>query len=53
MRVKFPVNYPFAAPEIVFKSKIYHPSVAANGKVCLEILTKGWTVATKITHSMS
>jgi ubiquitin-protein ligase len=26
--------YPFKAPEIVFKTKCYHPNVAADGKIC-------------------
>merc|ERR1719510_1684216 len=39
----FSASYPMKAPEVVFKTKIYHPSVETNsGKLCHLILEKDW-----------
>ena len=35
VELDFSDNYPFKAPKILFKTKIYHPNVeTATGKIC-------------------
>ncbi|XP_028969162.1 ubiquitin-conjugating enzyme E2 L5-like [Galendromus occidentalis] len=47
--LNFPPQFPFVAPRIRFKTKIYHPSVDDEGKVCLMIiLQENWKPATKV-----
>ena len=39
--VKFPSEYPFKKPEMIFVTPIYHPGVnMTNGKICIE--TQEW-----------
>ena len=37
--IKFPSNFPFSAPVILFKPVIYHPNVYADGKVCVSFIS--------------
>lgn len=39
--ITLPSNYPFAAPECIVKTQIYHPNVSDNGNICLNVL-KQW-----------
>uniref|UniRef100_A0A0R3TDB9 UBC core domain-containing protein n=1 Tax=Rodentolepis nana TaxID=102285 RepID=A0A0R3TDB9_RODNA len=45
--IKIPNDYPFLAPEIVFVTKIFHPNVHTDGKICLH--PSDWTSASSIT----
>jgi len=36
--MKFPQDYPNNPPEMVFKSKMWHPNIYDDGKVCISIL---------------
>ncbi|KAJ3140926.1 Ubiquitin-conjugating enzyme E2 11 [Physocladia obscura] len=39
LSMKFPLNYPYAAPTIRFETPIFHPNVdLATGTICLDIL---------------
>ena len=52
LKIDFTDNYPFHPPTIFFKTKIYHPNFANNGKsICccaLPIIYYNWSPVTKI-----
>ena len=39
--ITFPKTYPDNPPEVRFKSKIFHPNVYGDGKICISILHEG------------
>jgi ubiquitin-conjugating enzyme E2 D/E len=43
LEIIFPNNYPFAAPKVMFKTKIFHPNIGLeSGLVCMDLLNKLW-----------
>jgi len=40
--VSVPNDYPHEPPKIICNTKIYHPNIDLNGKVCLNILRQDW-----------
>lgn len=46
--IQFPDTYPFKAPHIKFKTKLYHPNIDFFGNICLDILTTKWSPAMKL-----
>eukprot|EP00906_Rhabdomonas_costata_P016668 RCo023934 len=37
-RLEFPQDYPFLPPTMIFESKMWHPNIYPDGKVCISIL---------------
>lgn len=53
VNITFPVDYPFKPPKLQFATKIYHPNVDEEGKLCLPIVSpENWKPATKTEHVM-
>ena len=42
LNIEFPKDYPYHRPEVIFITKIYHPSIRSTGKHCFEFLWENW-----------
>ncbi|KZT52467.1 ubiquitin-conjugating enzyme [Calocera cornea HHB12733] len=47
-KVLFPQNFPFKAPDVEFKTKIYHPGIDEEGHICIALLKDDWKPAISI-----
>lgn len=43
-----PEDYPMSPPKILMKTKIWHPNIDTQGRICLDILKNNWTPALQI-----
>jgi len=43
LHFKIPDDYPNSPPEVKFLSRMFHPNIYKNGKICLDILQNQWT----------
>lgn len=46
-------NYPFKAPAVTFKTKIYHPNISDEGEICHEIYEADWVPTKKVRSIMT
>ena len=43
LSLEFTEDYPTKPPEVRFDSKLFHPNVYADGRICLDILQNQWS----------
>lgn len=48
MQLKFDDDYPVKPPSVQFVTKIFHPNVYRDGKICVDILQGEWSPAQNI-----
>lgn len=43
LKMEFTDQYPNKAPKIKFVTKVFHPNVYADGRICLDIIDNNWS----------
>ncbi|MDB4769487.1 ubiquitin-conjugating enzyme family protein [bacterium] len=49
LHINFPADYPFKHPKCVMNTKIFHPNIDHNGKICLKDLIDNWSIYSTLT----
>ena len=46
--MKFPTDYPHSPPEVKFLTRMFHPNVYNDGRLCLDLLKSQWSPSTDV-----
>lgn len=49
LNITFSADHPFKPPNVLFKTKIYHPNINETGNICIDILKDKWTPVFSVT----
>lgn len=54
LKLKFPDNYPFKAPEAVFCTSVYHPNIKQDtGEICMDVFASSWSPSQKVSEILA
>jgi ubiquitin-conjugating enzyme E2 D/E len=48
LHLNLPNEYPFKHPEVQFQTKMFHPNIDKDGKICTHVLGDNWSPQIKI-----
>jgi len=52
LKMTVPPQYPATAPVVTFDTKIYHPNISEEGKICLQQLKDDWKPNYTLRHAI-
>lgn len=53
VKISFPTEYPLRSPSVEFQTKIFHPNISPDGKICLGVIGTGWKITYNIMDVIS